>query len=63
MNGDRVRIAFYAKCKNREAEGEVIEILECANTNFVGTLEVSKALRISHNREPYTGQRYLYPKR
>ncbi|MBP1594006.1 MAG: rnr, partial [Bacteroidetes bacterium] len=32
MNGDRVRIAFYAKCKNRDAEGEVIEILERANT-------------------------------
>jgi len=52
MNGDRVRIAFYAKCKNREAEGEVIEILECANTNFVGTLEVSKAYAflITENR-------------
>jgi len=52
MNGDRVRIAFYAKCKNREAEGEVIEILERANTNFVGTLEVSKAYAflITENR-------------
>jgi ribonuclease R len=52
MNGDRVRIAFYAKCKNREAEGEVIEILERANTNFVGTLEVSNAYAflITENR-------------
>jgi ribonuclease R len=52
MNGDRVRIAFYAKCKNREAEGEVIEILERANKNFVGTLEVSKAYAflITENR-------------
>ncbi len=52
MNGDRVRIAFYAKCKNRDAEGEVIEILERANTNFVGTLEVSKAYAflITENR-------------
>ncbi|MDY5813031.1 MAG: ribonuclease R [Bacteroides sp.] len=43
MNNDRVRIAFYAKRKNRPAEGEVIEILERANETFVGTLEVSKA--------------------
>ena len=52
MNGDRVRIAFYAKCKNRDAEGEVIEILERANTSFVGTLEVSKAYAflITENR-------------
>ena len=52
MNNDRVRIAFYAKCKNREAEGEVIEILERANVNFVGTLEVAKsyAFLITENR-------------
>jgi len=52
MNNDRVRIAFYAKCKNRDAEGEVIEILERANLNFVGTLEISKsyAFLITENR-------------
>jgi ribonuclease R len=52
MNNDRVRIAFYAKRKNHEAEGEVIEILERANDNFVGTLEVSKsyAFLITENR-------------
>ncbi len=43
MNNDRVRISFYAKRKNREAEGEVLEILERANDTFVGTLEVSKS--------------------
>ncbi len=52
MNNDRVRIAFYAKCKNREAEGEVVEILERANVNFVGTLEISNsyAFLITENR-------------
>ena len=52
MNKDRVRIAFYAKRKNHEAEGEVTEILERANDNFVGTLEVSKsyAFLITENR-------------
>ncbi|MDR0976955.1 MAG: ribonuclease R [Prevotellaceae bacterium] len=43
MAGDRVRIAFYAKRRGREAEGEVIEILERANDTFVGTLEVAKS--------------------
>lgn len=31
MNNDKVKIAFYAKRKKRDAEGEVIEILERAN--------------------------------
>lgn len=42
MNNDKVKIAFYAKRKNKESEGEVIEILERANDPFVGVLEVSK---------------------
>ncbi|KAA6321104.1 Ribonuclease R, partial [termite gut metagenome] len=52
MNNDKVRIAFYAKCKNRSAEGEVIEILERANDTFVGTLEVTKgyAFLVTENR-------------
>ena len=43
MNNDRVKIMFYAKRKNREAEGEIIEILQRANDTFVGTLEVGKS--------------------
>lgn len=52
MNNDKVRIAFYAKRKNHEAEGEVIEILERANDTFVGTLEVAKgyAFLVTENR-------------
>lgn len=52
MNNDKVRIAFYAKRKNRDAEGEVIEILERANDTFVGTLEVTKgyAFLVTENR-------------
>ncbi len=49
---DKVRIAFYAKRRGREAEGEVIEILERANDTFVGTLEVAKsyAFLVTENR-------------
>lgn len=52
MNNDKVRIAFYAKRRGREAEGEIIEILERANDTFVGTLEVEKsyAFLVTENR-------------
>ncbi|WP_071147615.1 ribonuclease R [Bacteroides ihuae] len=52
MNKDKVRIAFYAKRKNHDAEGEVIEILQRANDTFVGTLEVanSYAFLVTENR-------------
>ena len=52
MNNDKVRIAFYAKRRGCEAEGEVIEILQRANDTFVGTLEVgsSYAFLVTENR-------------
>ena len=52
MNKDKVRIVFYAKRKNHDAEGEVVEILERANDTFVGTLEVanSYAFLVTENR-------------
>ena len=52
MNNDKVKITFYAKRKNKDAEGEVIEILERANDTFVGTLEVAKsyAFLVTENR-------------
>lgn len=42
MDGDRVRIQMLAKRKGRDAEGEVLEILERTQTRFVGTLDVQK---------------------
>ena len=42
MNNDKVKIILCAKRRRHEIEGQVIEILEHANTNFVGTLKVSK---------------------
>ena len=42
MNNDRVKVALSAKRKKRTPEGQVIEILEHADENFVGTLKVSK---------------------
>lgn len=42
MNNDKVKVALCAKCKKKSLEGQVIEILERANTTFVGTLKVNK---------------------
>ena len=52
MNNDKVKIAFFAKRKNHDAEGEVIEILERANDTVVGTLQVEKsyAFLVTENR-------------
>lgn len=52
MNNDKVKVALFAKKKNKEAEGEVIEILERANDTFVGTLKVDKyyAFLLTENR-------------
>lgn len=52
MNNDKVKIALFAKRKNRNPEGEVIEILERANDTFVGTLKVEKfyAFLLTENR-------------
>ena len=52
MNNDKVKIALFAKRKNRNPEGEVIEILERANYTFVGTLKVEKfyAFLLTENR-------------
>ena len=43
MNGDKVRVTFYAKRKRHMLEAEVVEILERANDTFVGTLNVTKS--------------------
>lgn len=42
MNGDRVKIQMLAQRKNRDPEGEVMEILVRKQTQFVGTLNVQK---------------------
>ncbi|MBK5722446.1 ribonuclease R [Dysgonomonas sp. Marseille-P4677] len=42
MNGDRVKVQMLAKRKGRDAEAEVLEILERKQTTFVGTLDVQK---------------------
>ncbi len=42
MNGDRVRVQLLAKRKRADTEGVVVEILERAQSRFVGVMEVQK---------------------
>ncbi len=42
LQGDIVKVLMYAQRKNKKPEGEIVEILERARTEFVGTIELSK---------------------
>lgn len=42
LNGDYVKVLMYAQRKNKKPEGEIVEILERAREEFVGTIELSK---------------------
>jgi ribonuclease R len=41
LHGDRVKVYVYAKSKGRRQEGEVIEILQRAKTEFTGIVKLS----------------------
>jgi ribonuclease R len=41
LNGDRVKIYLYAKHKDKRLEGEVVEVLQRAKTEFVGRVQLS----------------------
>ena len=42
LNGDKVRVYIHAQRKRKQPEGEVVEIIERAKTNFVGIISMSK---------------------
>jgi ribonuclease R len=41
LHGDRVKIYLYARHKNQRIEGEVVDIIERAKTDFAGTVQLS----------------------
>jgi len=55
MDGDKVKIMFYAKRQGHTPEGEVIDVLEKADNTYIGTLDVSKekhyAFLVTENRK------------
>lgn len=42
LHGDEVKVYLYAHRKNRQPEGEVVEIIKSAKSTFVGVIEISK---------------------
>jgi ribonuclease R len=42
LQGDIVKVLMYARRKNKKPEGEIVEMVESARTEFVGTIELSK---------------------
>lgn len=42
LDGDFVKVLLYAQRKNKKPEGEIVEIIERAKTEFVGIIEMSK---------------------
>lgn len=43
LHGDRVKVHVYERKKGRKREGEVVEILERAKTDFTGTIDMSNS--------------------
>ena len=41
LNGDRVKIYLYAKRKDQRLEGEVVDVVQRAKTEFVGRVQLS----------------------
>lgn len=41
LHGDKVRVAMFPKRKSKKNEGEIVEVLERARTEFVGIFSVS----------------------
>jgi ribonuclease R len=42
LHGDQVKVLLFPKRKERQTEGQVVEIIKRNKTQFVGTLELSK---------------------
>lgn len=42
LHGDYVKVHIYERKKGKKREGEVVEILQRAKTDFTGTIEISK---------------------
>ncbi|MCT4586188.1 MAG: ribonuclease R [Carboxylicivirga sp.] len=44
LNGDHVKVFMHARRRNRQPEGEIIEILKRKRENFVGIMQISRGL-------------------
>jgi ribonuclease R len=42
LSGDKVKVLLFARRKGHDLEGEIVEVIERAKTQFVGTVELTK---------------------
>jgi ribonuclease R len=61
MDGDRVRVHLFPRRKSRKVEGQIIEILERAKTQFVGTILASKKMAFMLPDNPKMPVDFLIP--
>ncbi|MDA0741715.1 MAG: ribonuclease R [Bacteroidetes bacterium] len=43
LHGDRVKVSLFARRGGKKLEGEIVEIVERKQTDFVGTIEIGKS--------------------
>lgn len=39
LNGDKVRVELFARCRGKNPEGEIVEVIERSNDEFIGKLQ------------------------
>ncbi len=62
MNGDKVRVSVFKNSgKAKNPEGEIVEIIQRAKSEFVGTIEISKNFAFLSSSGPRSGPDIFIP--
>jgi ribonuclease R len=62
MNGDKVKVSvFKSSGKSKNPEGEIVEIIQRAKSEFVGTIEISKNFAFLSSSGPRSGPDVFIP--
>lgn len=61
LNGDKVKVNLFARRPGKRAEGEVVEVVERARTEFVGTIQVSGKYAFLASDNPRSGVDIFIP--
>ncbi|GAD06878.1 Ribonuclease R [Porphyromonas crevioricanis] len=62
INGDRVRAQLFAKRRDKDLEGQVIEIIERKTYSFVGTVEIMRDIAFVATEDRRVGYDIFIPK-
>lgn len=62
MNGDKVKVSvFKSSGRQKNPEGEIVEIIQRAKSDFVGTIEISKNFAFLSSSGPRSGPDIFIP--